>query len=119
MILIIYFQRRNIEDLGTPYSRRIPGLYISHFRSLSKYDKLQIVTASSDSDNFSEETIPKCSDISLNFLCTYDVTFASIASQWFKYFVTEALRNFENCVSSGKDWLYHDAKGVLYNNKIA
>ena len=60
----------------------------------------------------------KCSDISLNGVCIYDVTSASIVSQGCRHRVTEVLRNFTNFVSTGTDWSYQDAKGVRFDNKI-
>ena len=60
----------------------------------------------------------KCSDISLNDVCTYEVTSTSIASQGFRYLVAEALRNFANIVYTGTDWPYQDAKDLLFDNKI-
>ena len=105
-------------SLNPPYSRRISGYYISFFRSLSNKDQLLIITNSDDSIDFSEDTMKKCSGISFNDVCIYDVTSASIASQGFRHLVTEALRNFANFVSTGTDWPYQDAKGVLFDNKI-
>ena len=55
----------------------------------------------------------KCSGISFNDVCIYDVTSASIASQGFRHLVTEALRSFAKVVSTGTDWPYQDDPAMI------
>ena len=45
----------------------------------------------------------KYSGIPLNDTCIYDVSSTSIASQGFRHFVTEVIRNFANIISTGID----------------
>ena len=113
IIDILFPKKKHRGPLNPPYSWNISGCYISFFRSLSKKDQLQIITDSNDSNEFSEDTMFKCSGISFNDVCIYDVTSASIASQGFRHLVTEALRNFTNFLSTSIYWPYQDAKGVL------
>ena len=118
IIDILFPKKKHRGSLKSPYSRRISSCYISYFRSLSKKDQLQIITDSNDSNDFSEDTMYKCSGISFNDVCIYDVTSASIASQGFRHLVTEALRNFANFVLTGTNCSYQDAEGVLFDDKI-
>ena len=100
IINILFPKKKHRGSLNPLYSRIISGCYISNFRSLSKRDKLQIITDSNDSNDFSEDTKFKCGAISLNDVCTYDMTSISITSQGFRHLITEALRNFASFLST-------------------
>ena len=94
IIDLLFPKKKHRGSLNPSYSRRFSGCYISYFRSLCKKDESQIITDSNDSNGFSEDTKFKSSGISLNDVCTSDVTSLSITSQRFRHLVTEALRNF-------------------------
>ena len=65
IIDILFPKKKHRGSLNPPYSRRISGCYISYFRSLSKKDQIQIITGVGDSNDFSEDTMLKCSGILL------------------------------------------------------
>ena len=103
IIDILFPKKKHRGSLNPSYLRRISSLYISCFKSLSKNDELHIITASNNNGDFSKDTMFKYSGIPLNDTCIYDVSSTSIASQGFRHFVTEVIRNFATIISTGID----------------